>query len=193
MYECNEGYYLTDGDLVRNCTTWGKWSGKHPVCSSNLLNFYSIVSATQHTWQLWAFLAVHCWITYPIPFSLNVNSNQSQNQHSAKSFYPIHRYLSLSVKKCTAISESPNRSHFPKMTHTYGTVVHFECDDCYKFNSDFQDERYEFFFPSSIFCFGNLKDLIRKFSGFKSTVWSSHNHIKLANFPLNWSTAVLRG
>jgi len=78
VYECNEGYYLTDGDLVRNCTEWGKWSGKHPVCS---------------------------------------------------------------IKSCTAINDSPNRSHFPKLTHTYGTIVKFECNDCYQFIDAFMDER----------------------------------------------------
>ena len=35
VYKCEEGYYLTDGDLTRNCTEYGTWSGKHPVCSSN--------------------------------------------------------------------------------------------------------------------------------------------------------------
>ena len=39
VYKCDEGYYLTDGDLIRNCTEWGKWSGKHPVCSSKLYFF----------------------------------------------------------------------------------------------------------------------------------------------------------
>ncbi|KAL5247537.1 hypothetical protein ACHWQZ_G019426 [Mnemiopsis leidyi] len=77
VYECDEGYYLTDGDLVRNCTEWGRWSGKHPVCS---------------------------------------------------------------IKTCTAIGDSPNRSHFPQFSHTFGTVVRFECDDCYSFMDSFTDE-----------------------------------------------------
>ncbi|XP_063693825.1 sushi, von Willebrand factor type A, EGF and pentraxin domain-containing protein 1-like isoform X1 [Bolinopsis microptera] len=77
VYKCDEGYYLTDGDLVRNCTEWGKWTGKHPVCS---------------------------------------------------------------IKVCTSINSSPYRSHFPDLTHEYGTVVTFKCDDCYKFNSAFKNE-----------------------------------------------------
>lgn len=31
-YRCNLGYYLTNGDYLRECLITGEWSGKQPIC-----------------------------------------------------------------------------------------------------------------------------------------------------------------
>lgn len=36
-YMCDQGFRLTSGDIDRNCTSTGQWSGIAPVCQSNLI------------------------------------------------------------------------------------------------------------------------------------------------------------
>lgn len=47
FYDCNTGFELTSGDLVRACTGDGFWTGSKPVCTGTLKPLICIKATLQ--------------------------------------------------------------------------------------------------------------------------------------------------